>query len=84
MKNKRGFLKIRKGIAQNLHPDLKILDDTFIPFDGYFNLDERFFYISYGCNNLEKLCFLLILNLLLKLLKNTKTIIKELSNEIFL
>jgi hypothetical protein len=50
----RGFLKLRKGIIQNLHPDLKILDETDVPFEGLFHLDLRFFYISYGYNNLEK------------------------------
>jgi hypothetical protein len=47
-KIERGFIKLRKGIVQNLHPDLKVLDDTFIPFDGWFNLDLKFFYIDYG------------------------------------
>ena len=50
----RGFLKLRKGIIKNLHPDLKILDETDIPFTGFFNLDQRFFYINYGYDNCEK------------------------------
>lgn len=50
----RGFLRLRKGIIQNLHPDLKILDETRIPFEGLFHLDQRFFYINYGYKNLEK------------------------------
>jgi hypothetical protein len=49
----RGYLRLRKGIIANLHPKLKILDDTFIKFEGLFDLDNRFFYISYG-ENLEK------------------------------
>jgi len=55
MKQKnRGFLKLKKGIVQNLHPDLKILDDTNVPFEGWYNLDLKFFYINYGYDNLEK------------------------------
>ena len=54
MRQKRGFLKLRKGLVQNLKPESKILDDTFVPFEGYFHLDERFFYINYGFNNLDK------------------------------
>lgn len=50
----RGFLKLRKGIIQNLHPELRVLDETNIPFEGYFHLDQRFFYINYGWDNLEK------------------------------
>lgn len=53
-KKLRGFLRLKKGIVQNLHPDLKILDETNIPFEGWFNLDKKFFYINYGYNNLEK------------------------------
>jgi hypothetical protein len=54
MRQRRGFLKLRKGLVQNLHPELKVLDETFVPFEGYFHLDERFFYINYGYNNLDK------------------------------
>ena len=53
-KKQRGFLKLKKGIVQNLHPDLKILDETDIPFEGWFNLDLKFFYINYGFDNMEK------------------------------
>ena len=53
-KKQRGFLKLKKGIVQNLHPDLKILDETDVPFEGWFNLDLKFFYINYGFDNMEK------------------------------
>ena len=37
----RGMLRLRKGLVHNLHPKLRVLDDTEIPFEGYFDLDNR-------------------------------------------
>lgn len=50
----RGFLKLKKGIIRNLHPELKVLDETDIPFEGWFNLDLKFFYVNFGYNHFER------------------------------
>lgn len=47
----RGFLKLKKGIVGNIHPLLSFLDSTTVPFQGWFELDEKFFYIEYGIIN---------------------------------
>lgn len=48
---RRGMIKLRKGIIGNLHPSLSFLDKEDIPFEGWFDLDQRFFYIEYGTIN---------------------------------
>jgi len=47
----RGMIKLRKGIIGNLHPTLTFLDKDDIPFQGWFDLDKKFFYIEYGTIN---------------------------------
>jgi len=47
-KQNRGMVKLRKGIIGNLHPSLGFLDKEDIPFEGWFDLDQKFFYIEFG------------------------------------
>lgn len=50
-KTNRGIVKLRKGLIGNLHPSLEFLDKEEIPFQGWFDLDQKFFFIEYGTIN---------------------------------
>lgn len=72
-KPERGFIKLKKGIVQNLHPDLRVLDDTFIPFEGWFNLDLKFFYIDYGFKGEQKAVLTHSVKSIVELIKEYET-----------
>lgn len=44
----RGFIKLSKGIAHRLHPYLEILDKTKVPFEGWYHMQEKYFFVMYG------------------------------------
>lgn len=42
------FIKLKKGFIKNLHPVLSFLDNTTVPFNGWFSRKYKYFYIEYG------------------------------------
>ena len=42
------FIKLKKGFIKNLHPVLEFLDNTTVPFNGWFSRKYKYFYIEYG------------------------------------
>jgi hypothetical protein len=42
------FIKLKKGFIKNLHPVLEFLDNTTVPFNGWFSRKYKYFIIEYG------------------------------------
>ncbi len=42
------FIKLKKGFIKNLHPVLEFLDNTNVPFNGWFSRKYKYFIIEYG------------------------------------